>query len=655
VFAFIIRHYLGRADETDQQWNEIERAANQQRRAPWLENRSRVLPCWAGVLEAGTDHDDYRFRRAAYVRLGFGAGHHHDDMLDLQVFAHGLPMTIDGGQRPGYSKPGDRSTSVHNVVQVDGLPAYRHSWARTLADAPGARYLSAEAAAAPNISLMRRQVALIDVDAGQGSQKLPPEQQLPGSELPADVLTPNSYVFDVYRVDGGQRHMYCFHGPLNDDFQWNAGRVGKPAAGSDEQTYLARFSRMPELTFTGDAPATLEATWRMAVEVEGPGGGEKEMLRKNYQPDAPRKFTRLHLLGTTGLRAMRAQCVCHQWGYHYTNLMVREPDLSGPTHRTYVALIEPYVGKPWIASKRELRIANNEQDARRAIAVEVKTANGNTDICFADARPDRVRELADVNVRVAGEFACYGTDPAGLRQATLVGGQILETPLVRLRPAAAERRGNVTKVDYYARKLWIDQPWPRRTGESVFEAGLPDHWTTYTAVRVEPAAGGSCLTLKRGADFFRSQVTQIAPDRRQIQCALKPLLEFVDHNRHGWVASNERQSTFWRANYLGNGAFELHGPPVEERSFGVEGVLRLWEYGVGDRVRQSTSVSLRRIENDAFEVANNAGVTISFPCRQVHVSTDGDAFRPAKSTAADGWTTLELPARDGTTLLRVVK
>jgi len=32
---------------------------------------------WADVLETGHQHDDYRFRRAAYLRLGFGVGHEH--------------------------------------------------------------------------------------------------------------------------------------------------------------------------------------------------------------------------------------------------------------------------------------------------------------------------------------------------------------------------------------------------------------------------------------------------------------------------------------------------------------------------------------------------------------------------------------------------
>lgn len=37
-----------------------------------------------------------------------------------KTYAHGFPMTIDGGQRGGYCEPGDRHTRVHNTVEIDG-------------------------------------------------------------------------------------------------------------------------------------------------------------------------------------------------------------------------------------------------------------------------------------------------------------------------------------------------------------------------------------------------------------------------------------------------------------------------------------------------------------------------------------------------------
>ncbi|MHC4717665.1 MAG: hypothetical protein ACYS5V_11895, partial [Planctomycetota bacterium] len=227
-FAFILKHY-GRSSSV-----EVANAAGKLRRAPWLDNRSRVMPAWAAVLETGHQHDDPRFRRAVYCRVGYGYGHHHDDTLDMQVVAHGLPMTIDGGQRPGYSSPPDRKSRVHNTVEVDGSSYHGHSWARAMADGDGARYMHLAAPGPGAAKSFARQVALIDVDEGKGSKPLPISRQKPGSALPKGVTTGNSYVFDVFRVGGGSRHTYCFHGPLHDDFQWNATAVAPPAAGSDE-------------------------------------------------------------------------------------------------------------------------------------------------------------------------------------------------------------------------------------------------------------------------------------------------------------------------------------------------------------------------------------------------------------------------------------
>lgn len=653
-FAFVVRHFLGRQDESDSEWADIEKAAGRQPRAPWLENRSRVMPMWAGVLESGHQHDDYRFRRAAYLRLGFGVGHQHYDLLDLQVAAHGLPMTIDGGQRPGYSTPGDRSTRVHNFVQVDGHRAFRHSWASALADHDGARYLAANADPPEGVKLFRRQIALIDVDDGEGSQELAVEQQLPGEELAGGVTTANSYVFDVFRVGGGNQHTYCFHGALNDEFTWNATNVKPPAEGSDDAEYLSRFRLMPELNHAGDAPDTLEATWRMAREAEGSGAGEKEMLRKNYDPDAPRKYTRLHLFGTDGARALRGEFVCKQWKYHFTNLMVRTRQADQPTPRAFAALVEPYAGEPFITARRMLRVAGNDSDAKRAVAVEVRTSNGHTDVCFADGQSNRVRSIPEAKLKVAGEFAFYSTDDAGLRQATVVGGQTLESPLVRIATETAEWRGAITRVDYAARKMWIDKPWPESFGECVFEVGIPNHWTTYTAASIEPAGKGSVMTLRRGADYFRSQIEEVDTAESSVTTTLRPLVEHVDHNRAGWVASDEQCRTFWRATYLGEGRFRLEdGPPVTERVFGEAGVLRLWEYGTGDAVRQSTSVSLRRLESRAFELTAHVPVAISLPGKGLSISVNGRKWKPADAVSRNGWTTVELPADERPLYLKI--
>lgn len=665
-----------RVSLTDAEWAAIEAAAARQPRAPWLDNRSRVLPTWAGILEAGVEHDDHRFRRAAYVRVGYGIGHEHQDSLDLQVAAHGLPMTIDGGQRRGYTIPTDSAGFVHNTVLVDSAEAYRHSWIRALANHAGARYLEAAAAPPSGVQLFRRQVALVDVDEGQGSQRLSVAQQMLDAELPKDVTTANSYVFDVFRVGGGRQLTYGFHGPLNDDFAWNAANVQSGLqALPEEAELLAKFRLMPELNAVGNAPATFEATWRMALDVDGPGMGEKEMAGANFVPDGPRKFTRLHLLGLCDARALRGEVVCRQWKYQFSHVMVRKSPRENALGDVFVGLIEPYAGEPFIAERRELAVANNESDAHRAVAVEVRTRNGHRDVCFADGRPDQVRTIkcatayllavpdvspdqhptgSEAGLTVAGEFAFYSTDAGGLRQATLVGGRCLETADMRLVPAAAERTGRVVRADYLSKRLWIDQPWPARRTPAAFEIGVPGHQTTYTASGVDTVESGSVLTLDRGADYFRSQIAEIDAAEGVVTTTLRPLVEQVDHDRDGWVASDDEQKTFWRAKYLGNRRFALTGPAVNQAAFGSAAVLRIWECGAGDRVRQSTSVSLRRVARGSFELQTDVQVQLDLRGRKMEITLgDKPAVIPA-ATERGGWLRAELSPSDAPYRVRVV-
>jgi hypothetical protein len=642
IFAFVLKNYVGRGQYSDAEWAAIEKAAAAVPRAPWLDWPSRILPSWAGVLEAGRQHDDYRFRRAAYVRTGFGWGHHHDDTLDLQVVAHGLPMTIDGGQRPGYSKPADRMTRVHNVVEVDGQEQLAYSWTRALSDHAGARYLMAEASPPAGSTLFRRQVALVDVDEGRGSQPLPPKQQLPSAKLPADVVSGNSYVFDVFRVAGGKVQTYGFHGPLNDEFTWNAGKAELPTETSAAvQEYLKPFKEQTEKQAVGVAPSVLEATWRLAREKpNSPDGTEPFMLGANYDPASPRKYTRLHLFDVKGALAMQAPAVSTKWNYDFTHLMVQKRS-DAPQQNAFVALIEPYVGEPFIQSSRLLPIVNNEKDALRAVALEVKTKNGHIDINFADGRPDKVRVLGS-GFRVSSEYAFYSTDAQGLRQATLTGGTLLTTPAVRLAAAQRERTGKVTKVDYLSKTMQIDAPWPARSEQNVFEVGVPGHTTAYTATKVQPSAGGTLLNLLRGADYYRSRVLAVNPQKGTVQCVLDPIMQQARGNRAGWVASNDERTRFWRAEYLGHQTFKLTGAPISEEAFGKAGVLRLWEYGVGDSVRQSTSASLRRIAPNVFALATDVPVTLSLKAKSVQISSDGKTWKPAQAKASKGWLTLQV-------------
>jgi hypothetical protein len=202
----------------------------------------------------------------------------------------------------------------------------------------------------------------------------------------------------------------------------------------------------------------------------------------------------------------------------------------------------------------------------------------------------------------------------------------------------------------------------------VFEIGLAGHWTTYSATSIEPdvagsvagvgereavrppvpsakpGAAGTVVSLDRGADYFRSQITEVNVAESTVATTLRPLLEHIDHDRDHWVASDDRMQTFWRASYLGNGQFKLTGPPVSRQAFGPEGVLRVWECGVGDEARQRTSVALRRVAREDYELTTDVPVTVALRGSGLEVRAGSQPLAVKIARSADGWLNLDLPA-----------
>jgi hypothetical protein len=308
------------------------------------------------------------------------------------------------------------------------------------------------------------------------------------------------------------------------------------------------------------------------------------------------------------------------------------------------AVIEPFAGEPLITGLRRLEVEGQTPDARQAVAVEIQTKQGDTDVCFADGDPARVRSIHGPEMRVAGEFAFCSTERQGLRQTVLVGGKLLETPTLRVAAAEPKYRATVTRVDCLQRRQTIDRAWPGRaptegwSQPSVIEIGLAaaDDLTTYTAAKIESGRQQSLITLDRGADYYRSTIERFNPDGT-VFCTLKPLVEYVSGNRQGWVAWDDAMTRFWRAEYLGNQTFRLAGDPADAGAFGRPPVLRLWEYGVGDTVRRSTSVCLRETGDGLFELEADVDVTLSLKTAGVEVLQDGKTWHALPGQRRGEW------------------
>ncbi len=637
-YAWIIKHSIGRTHEREAEWQEIEAAAGRVTRAPWLDLPSRQVYNWAGILESDLEHDDYRFRNVVYARTGLGIGHHHADALDLQIVSHGLPMTVDGGQRPGYSTPVDRSTYVHNTVIVDAESNHLPSWVRTIAAGPDTKYMQVEGTHI-TAATFRRQVALIDVDSGSGSKPLSPAEQLFDAALPTKGIVPaNAYVVDVFRIDGGTQHTYAFHGPVSDQVVVEADNLKDLSLPEDakaadpEQQLLSRFARSP-FHRAGDARDSTNIRWRYTRSGVG-----AESLHGNYDPASPRKFLALHLFDTQGMRVLHAQGVTHARDYSLDHVFTqRRAQDDKPLATLFAAVIQPYARQPFIESQKMLKIENNSQGVHRAVAIEVQTTNGHRDIVFMDDEPDQLRHVGDMYV--AAQYAFYSTDDQGLRSATLHGGTCLSTPTLRVSATQRTYRSKIRAVDYMKKQITLDTSWPEAVTDNIVRLSVPGRETSYTIKGNKKQRGTSVITLDQGAQFYRAQIESI--DGQTITCRLTVPLGRKKGLDSGFTAVNDQHTQYWHADYAGGSSWRLSGAPVKPADFAADHSLTVYEYGPGDVVETETSVSVTRKPNGTFIISCDTPCTVAFRTQQLQISHDRKTWQPAGKQIDEQWTAID--------------
>ena len=663
-YAKVIVKYGRRGVESKQEWDRLTALAKTVR-DPLLNQRSRVLTQWQGILESGAEYDDHRAKAAVSVRVGaHRRGHSHSDTLDLRVFAHGVTMSGDAGMRGAYGLPTHALPRIHNVVDIDGGAPGGYAWIGNLADMPGAGYLSAFAHRQPRPS--QRQVALVkaidgDLTPGAASTLTSPE-----------VETPEHYVFDVFRAAAGRVHTYCFHGCVDDGLEVNVGELRHPEGARKkylQDFYYGEYYDRIAMAY-GFAPTikkeaavveeeeddgldekpvvapprhyqpwiadcqddALVATWQLERKAE------KRMVGRNAAPTTTRKFTRLTLFEQKDKPVLHGICITDPnpsrinpqvpW-YASRQLYARAETTGEPRGHTFVALIEPYAGTPAIVGRRLLPIEGAPSGPLRPVAVAVDIRGGRRDLCFADGQPGEERQI-EGDVRVAAEFAFLSRDANGLRQASITGGRLLRAADIEIVPAAAEYRAVVKRVDYRSRRVYLDQPLPPTILDGQYmEVVGPGHRTGYTVADVTLEAGAAVLALRKATEIFRSRVMYVNGNNVHLALARKLLAG----QNSGKTATTEDYAKEWKAEMLPEGdrwdgfIVKLTGAPVNPADLPPGSGLIVHEFGPGDEFRAATFVSLRRLAPTDFEATANVPFRLTIPAAACQVSLDGAAWR----------------------------
>ena len=543
-------------------------------------NPSRILSEWGGILEAGRESADFRQRRAVGVRVGTGTGHAHNDPLDLQIWAQGVPMCGDGGGRSdaGYGYPGTAWLGNHNTVVAKA--ATGHRWISSFAPMEGAQYLMARVL---NKDLYERQVVLVDVDVS------------------------NSYVVDVFRVNGKDNPTYAFHGMPADQFEVNVADQQKGTS-AEKFPFMEKFSLTEETKWSGTAPSPLVATWRMRRDPEKiamllPAGGrgeftfpgaERKAMGSDFDEKAPRKFIRMHLLGHAGDEVCGARAVCLN-GEPYTNenLYLKSKSATGKT--LFPAVFEPYAGEPFLQSVRLLTDEKALEDSLAPVAIEVVLKNGRRDVIYLAPREAGADVVPGVGT-FQGECAVVSYDAKGVRQAALVGGTRLEAKGITVTTERAAYTGSIKTMDYRKRAAELSGALPKEAADAVIETGPEERPTSYALTQVD----GAKVKFLQGMDFAMSPVEALTAEG-------KPILRSGIRVIPGMTVTDDRAENFWRFSANATLAeLALDGASSSKGRLKVGEALRVWEIGPGDPYRLPVQVNVVRQADGQYKTMGNA-------------------------------------------------
>ncbi|MEO6436796.1 MAG: heparinase II/III family protein [Tepidisphaeraceae bacterium] len=413
------------------------------------------------ILRSG----DAAHARAVTVRAGPTLNHGHRDELNLNLYARGYELTYDIGYILGstHTQVGwAKQTAAHNVVLVDETTQL----AAGLAGGTIEQFIAAD-----GVSMVRAN----DI-ACYASQKL---KRYARTVALIDISPEQSYVLDVFRVEGGAKHDYIFHA-RGTDVTFDGIAPGLPREGS---LAGADINWTEKLGSDGDVQGVSNKPYWSPPPENGLG-----FMTKPRQAKAPAQAwsatwtvdadassparVRLTMLPTGTGKMVAGEMVTCEGPGNYPHLPKAQFVLSRRAGEnlksTFAAIMEPFGEKP--AVKQATVLASSGDDA---LAVRVELEDGLTDYLLWREAGSATRKWKDGERLIAfdGTFAQLRCDADGKVVAwTSSEATRLRVGEFEQQLGPAEWSAQIERVDYEKNILQVrgDLPAEALAGQFVY-------------------------------------------------------------------------------------------------------------------------------------------------------------------------------------------
>jgi len=328
--------------------------------------------------------------------------HAHPDLMNFDLFAFGKWLAPDHGY-PEFATniPSNRdwtgSTVSHNLVFVNEKPQ-KEIWGgqtRLFKQLKGFGVFEIDGQKAyPETKTYQRTMFLVDAESGEN----------------------NSYVIDIFKVEGGMDHLYSFHGPpgelSNSGLNLTAQKAGTYAGENIEKGIAANgfpqgYSFFYNVQRDQSPPPAFIIDWKTETGYRGTTADDNLHLRMH----ALSKVNDVAL--ADGDPPQNKPGNPKKLGYV---LMHRKgEDLNS----TFISVFEPYKQNPFIKSVK--RIDNGDESQ---IALLIEHTNGSIDHILYNPEYEKLMKLPN-NVSMTGNIGFLRTKNNQPTKAILVNGSTL--------------------------------------------------------------------------------------------------------------------------------------------------------------------------------------------------------------------------------------